>query len=50
MTLLSDCGIHGNAQMGEHSAKRILELEPENGAGFLLLSNFYAAAAGKACL
>ncbi|KAH9530503.1 hypothetical protein CY35_20G006400 [Sphagnum magellanicum] len=41
--LLSACRIHGNVEMGEHMAKRVLELEPKNAAGFVLLSNLYAA-------
>jgi hypothetical protein len=35
--------IHGNVEMGECSAKRILELEPENVAGYVLLTNISAA-------
>ncbi|CAN5962314.1 unnamed protein product [Sphagnum jensenii] len=41
--LLSACRIHGNVEMGERMAKRVLELEPKNAAGFVLLSNLYAA-------
>ncbi|CAM6051450.1 unnamed protein product, partial [Sphagnum compactum] len=41
--LLSACRIHGNVEMGERMAKRVLELEPKNVAGFVLLSNLYAA-------
>jgi pentatricopeptide repeat protein len=37
--LLSTCRIHGNVEMGEHVAKQILELEPENASGYVLLSN-----------
>jgi hypothetical protein len=33
--------------MGEHIAKGVLKLEPENSADFLLLSNMYAAAANR---
>jgi pentatricopeptide repeat protein len=44
MALLGDCTIHGNVEMAEHVAKRILEMEPENAAGYVLLSNIYAAA------
>ncbi|CAM6051442.1 unnamed protein product, partial [Sphagnum compactum] len=41
--LLGACRIHGNVEMGERMAKRVLELEPKNAAGFVLLSNLYAA-------
>ncbi|KAH9536459.1 hypothetical protein CY35_16G000400 [Sphagnum magellanicum] len=41
--LLSAWRIHGNVEMGERTAKRVLELEPKNAAGFVLLSNLYAA-------
>ncbi len=30
--------------MAEHVANRILEMEPDNAAGYVLLSNIYAAA------
>ncbi|CAM6003174.1 unnamed protein product [Sphagnum balticum] len=43
MALLGACRIHGNVEMGERMAKRVLELEPKNAAGFVLLSNLYAA-------
>ncbi|CAM6004365.1 unnamed protein product, partial [Sphagnum balticum] len=41
--LLGACRVHGNVEMGECMAKRVLELEPKNAAGFVLLSNLYAA-------
>jgi pentatricopeptide repeat protein len=44
MALLGACRIHANVEMGEHIAKRVLELEPENASGYVLLSNIYAAA------
>ncbi|CAK9264941.1 unnamed protein product [Sphagnum jensenii] len=37
MALLGACRIHGNVEMGERMAKRVLELEPKNAAGFVLL-------------
>jgi len=43
MALLGACRVHGNVEMGECVAKEILELEPEYAAGYLLLSNIYAA-------
>ncbi|CAK9226489.1 unnamed protein product [Sphagnum troendelagicum] len=42
--LLGTCRTHGDVEMGEHIAKRVIELEPENAAGYVLLSNTYAAA------
>jgi hypothetical protein len=42
MALLGACRIHGNIEMGECVAKQILELEHENAAGYVLLSNIYA--------
>jgi hypothetical protein len=45
--LLSACRIHGNVEMGEHVAKQILVLEPENAAGQVLLSKIYAAAGNR---
>ncbi len=47
VTLLHTCRIHGNVEMGEHIAKGVLKLEPENSADILLLSNMYAAAANR---
>jgi hypothetical protein len=42
--LLGTCRIHGNVEMGKHVTKQVLELEPENAAGYVLLSNMYAVA------
>jgi pentatricopeptide repeat protein len=43
IALLGACRIHGNLEMGERVAKRVLELEPKNAAGYVMLSNLYAA-------
>lgn len=43
-SLLGACRIHGDVDMGECIAKRLLELDPRNAAGYVLLSNVYAAA------
>jgi pentatricopeptide repeat protein len=47
MALLGACRIHGNVEIAERVAKRILEMEPENAAGYVLLSNIYAAAGNR---
>jgi pentatricopeptide repeat protein len=44
MALLGACRIHGEAEVGERIAKRVLEIDPGNFAGYVLLSNIYAAA------
>jgi pentatricopeptide repeat protein len=44
MALLGACRIHGNVEVAECIAKRILELEPENAVAYVLLSNIFAAA------
>ncbi|KAI3794747.1 hypothetical protein L1987_37384 [Smallanthus sonchifolius] len=41
-TLLSACTVHKNKEIGEISAKHLLELEPEDSATYVLLSNMYA--------
>lgn len=43
-TLLGACKIHGDIELGKRIAERMLELEPENDATYVLLSNIYAAA------
>lgn len=43
-TLLGASRVHGNVQMGGYVAERVLELDPDNSAGYVLLSNLYAAA------
>jgi pentatricopeptide repeat protein len=47
MALLGTCRIHGDVEMAEHVAKRVLEMEPENAAGYVLVSNIYAAAGNR---
>jgi pentatricopeptide repeat protein len=41
-TLLSACIVHKNMEIGEFAAHRLLELEPEDSATYVLLSNIYA--------
>ncbi|XP_024968823.1 pentatricopeptide repeat-containing protein At4g13650 isoform X1 [Cynara cardunculus var. scolymus] len=41
-TLLSACTVHKNKEIGEISAGHLLELEPEDSATYVLLSNMYA--------
>lgn len=41
-TLLAACRVHGNLDIGELVAKRLLELDPENSTVYILLSNMYA--------
>lgn len=41
-TLLSACIIHKNREIGEVAAKHLLELEPDDSATYVLMSNLYA--------
>eukprot|EP01018_Ginkgo_biloba_P026305 Gb_39298 [translate_table: standard] len=42
-SLLGACRIHINIELGQQVAEHLLELEPENAAHYVLLSNIYAA-------
>jgi pentatricopeptide repeat protein len=42
--LLCACRIHGDLELGECLVKQVLEREPGNAGGYVLLSNIYAAA------
>ncbi|KAH0450082.1 hypothetical protein IEQ34_020774 [Dendrobium chrysotoxum] len=41
--MLGACKIHKNVQIGEAAAKRLFELEPEEGGYHVLLANIYAS-------
>ncbi|GMN65428.1 hypothetical protein TIFTF001_034501 [Ficus carica] len=41
-TLLSSCRSHGNLEMGEKIATKLLDLEPEKAENYVLVSNLYA--------
>ncbi|KAL4578255.1 hypothetical protein LXL04_014375 [Taraxacum kok-saghyz] len=41
-TLLSACTVHKNKKIGEIASKNLLELEPQDSATYVLLSNMYA--------
>eukprot|EP01018_Ginkgo_biloba_P032090 Gb_22770 [translate_table: standard] len=43
-SLLGACRIHTNVELGKCAAEHLLELDPENGAHYVLLSDIYAAA------
>eukprot|EP01018_Ginkgo_biloba_P022446 Gb_27176 [translate_table: standard] len=43
-TLLGACRIHGNLELGKRAAECALELEPDDAATYVLLSNMFAAA------
>ncbi|GAB2300091.1 hypothetical protein Dimus_034131 [Dionaea muscipula] len=41
-TLLAACNLHGEMELGEKSAKRIMELQPERHGTYVALANLYA--------
>ncbi|GAB2297110.1 hypothetical protein Dimus_031209 [Dionaea muscipula] len=43
ITLLSSCRVHANVEIGKWAAESLLELEPKNPAGYVLLTAIYAA-------
>lgn len=40
--LLSACRSHGNLELGQHAASRVIELEPESSTGYLVSSSMFA--------
>jgi nuclear transport factor 2 (NTF2) superfamily protein len=42
MAFHSACRIHGNVEMGKKAVEQVLELDHENAANYVLLSNIYA--------
>ena len=43
-SLLGGCVLHGNVELGELAAKKLIELEPDNTGNYVLLANLYAYA------
>ncbi|XP_059667880.1 pentatricopeptide repeat-containing protein At1g71490 [Cornus florida] len=43
-TLIGACRIHGNTEIGEWAAEKLLELRPQNSGYYVLIANMYAAA------
>ncbi|KAM7274632.1 hypothetical protein ACFE04_016498 [Oxalis oulophora] len=42
-TMLSACHVHRNVKLGEISADKLISLQPDDSAAYVLLSNIYAA-------
>ena len=40
--LLAACRVHNNLELGQHAAKHLFKLDPENSAPYVLLSAMYA--------
>ncbi|XP_042502479.1 pentatricopeptide repeat-containing protein At1g71490 [Macadamia integrifolia] len=43
-TLIGACHIHGNMEIGEWVAEKLLEMQPDNAGYYVLIANMYAAA------
>ncbi|XP_051124512.1 pentatricopeptide repeat-containing protein At1g71490-like isoform X1 [Andrographis paniculata] len=43
-TLIGACRIHGNTDIGEWAAEKLLEMKPQNSGYYVLIANMYAAA------
>lgn len=43
-TLIGACRIHGNTEIGEWAAGKLLEMKPDNSGYYVLIANMYAAA------
>jgi pentatricopeptide repeat protein len=42
--LAAACKMHGEVELGQEVAKKLIELEPQHGSRYILLSNLYGAA------
>ncbi|KAI3464624.1 hypothetical protein Pfo_021287 [Paulownia fortunei] len=43
-TIIGACRIHGNTDIGEWAAEKLLEMKPQNSGYYVLIANMYAAA------
>ncbi|KAL9141353.1 hypothetical protein ABFS82_14G097200 [Erythranthe guttata] len=43
-TLIGSCRVHGNTEIGEWAAEKLLEMKPKNSGYYVLIANMYAAA------
>lgn len=43
-TLIGACRIHGNTDIGEWAAEKLMEMRPQNSGYYVLIANMYAAA------
>lgn len=43
-TILAACRIHLNLELGKYAAEKLISLQPQDSAGYVLLSNIYATA------
>ncbi|KAH7561222.1 hypothetical protein JRO89_XS10G0195000 [Xanthoceras sorbifolium] len=43
-TILAACRVHRNLDLGKHAGEKLISLQPQDSAAYVLLSNMYAAA------